>query len=351
MRILVFGAGVLGSLYAARLAETGNDVTILARGSRATEIREHGLVIVDGLSGRRSESRVAVIEALDPDDAYDLVIVLVRNNQVASTLPALAASSATPNVLFMNNNACGFDELVGAIGRQRVMIGFPGAAGTREGHVVRGFAVHPIIQKTTVGEIDGRITPRVSSAVRAFRAAGFPSATSRHIDAWLKTHVALVSPFANAVYLAGGDVKRLARTRDGLVLMVRAVREGFRTLGALGIPVTPLKLRSMQVLPEALLVFVMRFALATEYADLIVARHANAARDEMGPLCDDFIALARRSGVPTPSIDALRVYVDSAAAPMTDRSRTLPVRWTGVIALAGLLGVVGLLIYVARGRH
>ena len=33
MRILVYGAGVIGSLYAAKLQAAGQEVTVLARGS------------------------------------------------------------------------------------------------------------------------------------------------------------------------------------------------------------------------------------------------------------------------------------------------------------------------------
>lgn len=50
-RILVYGAGVLGSLYAARLAESGKDVTILARGQRLRELWEHGIVLEDARVG------------------------------------------------------------------------------------------------------------------------------------------------------------------------------------------------------------------------------------------------------------------------------------------------------------
>lgn len=38
MRILIYGAGVLGSLYAARLAAARDEVTVLARGRRLTEL-------------------------------------------------------------------------------------------------------------------------------------------------------------------------------------------------------------------------------------------------------------------------------------------------------------------------
>jgi hypothetical protein len=54
MKILVFGAGVIGTLYAARLQEAGHRVTILARSSRLADIRRHGLVLEDVVSGARS---------------------------------------------------------------------------------------------------------------------------------------------------------------------------------------------------------------------------------------------------------------------------------------------------------
>ena len=49
MKILVYGAGNLGSLYAAKLKDAGHDVTILARGKRLHSIREHGILLRVGM--------------------------------------------------------------------------------------------------------------------------------------------------------------------------------------------------------------------------------------------------------------------------------------------------------------
>ncbi len=38
MKILIYGAGVIGSLFAAKLFFSGQDVTVLARGKRFEEI-------------------------------------------------------------------------------------------------------------------------------------------------------------------------------------------------------------------------------------------------------------------------------------------------------------------------
>lgn len=284
MRILIFGAGVLGSFYGAKLASAGHDVTVLARGSRAEQIREHGLVVEE--RGRATvRAQVRVITALSPDDAYDYVLVLVRGDQVASALPQLAASTATPNVVFMYNNASGPDLLAGALGAERVILGFPGAGGERaDNGTVRATVVLPFIQKTTVGELDGTASPRVRELAAVLRRAGFPTAVSRDMDSWLKTHVALVCPIAEAFYAAADDLRALAADTAGLTAMLRQIRDGFARLRALGIPVTPRKLRALELLPEWLLVPVSRAALKTAYADLIVARHARTAREEMALL-------------------------------------------------------------------
>ena len=106
-KILVYGAGPLGSLFAARLQQGGNDVSILARGRRLAELREHGIVLVDVLTQEQTVTRVNVVESLAPDDAYDLVLVIMRKNHALQLLPVLAANRNTPNVLFLCNNAAG----------------------------------------------------------------------------------------------------------------------------------------------------------------------------------------------------------------------------------------------------
>jgi 2-dehydropantoate 2-reductase len=310
MKILFYGAGVLGSLYAARLQETGQQVSILARGQRLTGIQEYGLVLVDADSGQRTTTHVNVVEQLFPDDAYDLVVVLVRKNQLSTILPALAANRSIATILFMGNNAAGPDEMVRAVGRERVLLGFPGAGGYRAGHTITFKVVSGRQQPTTLGELDGRITPRLRQIVGIFKRAGFPVATSANMEAWLKTHAAEISPVANAIYRAGGDNYRLASDREGLVLVVRAIREGYRVLRALGVPVTPANHKIFDWIPEPILVALMRRLLSTRTAEIEIAGHANAARDEMQQIAGEFRALARTTPVQTPALDRLYTSIE-----------------------------------------
>ena len=140
MKILVYGAGPLGSLLAARLVEGGQDVSILARGQRLLDLRKHGIILHDIQTGAWTETSLLVVENLASGDDYDLALVIMRKNHALEILPVLAANRKIPNILFLMNNAKGPGELVEALGRERVLIGFPNAAGYRRGPVIHYLA-------------------------------------------------------------------------------------------------------------------------------------------------------------------------------------------------------------------
>ena len=103
MRILVFGAGVLGCNLARDLFRAGKDVTLLARGSWAAEIQQNGLRIKDKFSPRMSVSRVPVVTELKPEDVYDVIFVVLRYTQLDAILDTLRANG-TKNIVFVGNN-------------------------------------------------------------------------------------------------------------------------------------------------------------------------------------------------------------------------------------------------------
>ena len=65
MKILVYGAGVLGCNLARNLFHAGKDVTLLARGNWAEEIRKNGLRIKDQFSLRTSVSDIPVVAEME----------------------------------------------------------------------------------------------------------------------------------------------------------------------------------------------------------------------------------------------------------------------------------------------
>ncbi|MEU2728239.1 ketopantoate reductase family protein [Streptomyces griseoviridis] len=248
MKLLVYGAGVLGSLFAARLHEAGHDVSLLARGERLAALRRSGVLLAE--EGRPGVRRIPVPVVEDPAGGYDLVAVFVRTHQVDTVLESLAGLGG--DVLFLLAWAGGAEPLGAGIGAGRVLLGFPADGGTRDGDVVRRRAPSPLTRRVAipVGEPDGRVTPRLERVVGAFRAAGINARPESRMDAWLTTHAAFTVPLGQAAYAAGGPAA-LADDPDAVRAMLHLMR---RNLAALPTAPVPRGFAALRTLPEGLLV-------------------------------------------------------------------------------------------------
>jgi len=305
MRILVFGAGVLGSLYASRLFRSGYQVEILARGNRFEEIKDHGIILTNAVNLKEERFDVPVVDTFGAFDEYDLVLVLVRRDQISNVLPVLSANKKTNAFLFMVNNPLGYQPWIEAVGQEKLMLGFAGAGGIRDHGVVYYHIVSPILQPTTIGELNGEITPRIKAISQVFANSGFPVTISKNMDAWQKTHVAWVSAVANAIYAADGDGYKLSKRPEIIRMLVTAIQESFTVLKKLDIPVTPKKFNLIDKCPEMVLHKIIKRWCVTDHFDIIAIRHSQAAYDEMRMISEDFQKLARSIHLDTPAMDEL----------------------------------------------
>ena len=254
--MLVIGAGVNGSICAARLCRAGIDGTILARGQRYTQIRSEGIIIENSLTHARSVTKVPVIQALEPDDLYDYILVVIRQDQMAALLPSLARNrSAT--IVFMANDLSGA-KAYAPIEKERILLGFVFAGGKREGSVVYGVdgvggLLGALFHGTPFGEIDGSLSVRLKRLVAIFRQAGLDATASPHVADYLATHAGFVTLMVAAALKYEMDLDALARNRADLGLLVDALRELFKLLPALNYRVTPPKFRILPLVPRALM--------------------------------------------------------------------------------------------------
>ena len=246
LRILVLGAGVIGSVYAGKLLQAGHDVVLLARGRRLVDLQTHGLILEDAQSGIRSVLPVASVSEPMADDHFDLVLVPVRADQLEGTIPVLSGMTDGSDVLFFGNTAHRQAELTTALG-DRALFGFPAAGGTREGPAVRYVLISQ--QKTMLGEPDGTTSPRVRHLQSVLSEAGFPTLISANIEDWLLAHAAVVVPIAFALCRVGINPARLAADPATMRLMVLATREAFTALRADGNDEIPTNLRILYRLP------------------------------------------------------------------------------------------------------
>lgn len=190
------------------------------------------------------------------------------------------------------------------------MIGFPSAGGERKDGIVTYFVgkgYMRLFQTTTFGDLSGN-TERLKAFVKECKGAGIPSVTNNNMDVWQKTHVALVTCIANALYHYDCKNKELAKSYRSVKEMVKGMQEGLKVLNKLGYKTTPVKINYFK-LSAGLIAIVFKCIMYTKLAEFTMAKHCIVARKEMQCLQGEFDLLIAKSGMQTPNIDQLKKYL------------------------------------------
>ena len=283
MKILIFGCGVIGSVYATRFASAGYDVTVYARGRRLQELQKKGLLYRKNQKVYRS--RASVSDSLA--GTYDFVFVTVKFEQLLEALQDVRQVNCG-NIVTMVNNPYGYDECERVLGAGRLIPAFPGAGGVIENGVLKADLTPAIIQKTTYGEVSGKHTRRLTELGRIFRHAGIPSEECPNMMDWQLCHLGLVVPLADAIYHGNGDNYTAGRIRP---IMLRAAEEVQRNLSYLkktGMTLRPAKLNLLLKLPRPALASALAKLYCSDFGTKFIYGHSKKAKTEMMTLRNDY---------------------------------------------------------------
>src|SRR5580693_440723 len=224
MRVLVVGVGVIGTVYGAHLAAAGNTVWVLSHGPRTDEVAAGGLRARDVLGGRRADAETAVVP--DASGEYDIVMVAVRRDQLASACAELAVLTGKPAIVFFGNNPAGRAAIAGDLPGD-VYLGFPGVGGV----MTSGTADYVRIRQQPTA-LQQASDSRLAALDSALSSGGFADQRVADMDGWLVYHAAFVACIAAALYRCGTDPVHLAVDRATLTLMCHAITGAFAALRA-----------------------------------------------------------------------------------------------------------------------
>jgi 2-dehydropantoate 2-reductase len=304
MKILIYGAGVIGSIYAARLYNTGCDVTLLARGKHYESLKTNGVMLKDILTGKLTTSKVPLTLQLATKDFYDLIIVTVRLDQIDTVMPILKRNTVCPLVMFMLNNPENTDALAKELKQMHITLGFPGVGGTYQNNIIDYIQIKQ--QETTIGETNGEKSVCIKEIKKLFETAGFNVSISAHIEDWLKIHAVFVACITAAIIRENGDSVQLGKKRSSVKILVQSIIEGFTACKTLGISITPTNLKVIfMVMPQWFSICYWQRALRGKVGTLAMAPHANRAQEEMKLLAEKVLTIVHSSSFPTPTLDAL----------------------------------------------
>ncbi|HYK92460.1 MAG TPA: 2-dehydropantoate 2-reductase [Thermoplasmata archaeon] len=132
MRVVVLGAGAVGSLFGARLAGAGNGVTLVGRPAHVAAIQEHGLE-VEGI--RPGRFRVDASDHWPAGTDFQAVFLTVKTFDLVTASAELASGQPTPVPTLVPQNGLGVEDLA-ATGLRRGGWEDPGAWLVRAIHSV-----------------------------------------------------------------------------------------------------------------------------------------------------------------------------------------------------------------------
>ncbi|MDR2097232.1 MAG: ketopantoate reductase family protein [Spirochaetaceae bacterium] len=295
MKILIYGAGVIGSIFAGKIAQKEYGITVLARGNRYTEIKENGIILKNSLTNKMIKVNVKITNTLMEDDIYDYIIVTVQNTQIDEILPVLSKNNSQ-NIVFVVNNPLGYKNWAEMVGYDRIIIGFPSAGGERNNGIINyfiGTGISKIFQSTTFGELNGKNTKRLKGLYKIFRKSGFSPSLNNKMDWWQKTHLAVILPIAKALYRYGSNNYELAKSSETIKNMILGTRDLFNVLKNINIKITPTKL-NFYYLPVILLKTIWKIIMRTKIAEYAMAKHTIVGKEELKILEKQFMSLNKK---------------------------------------------------------
>ncbi len=281
MRILIFGAGVLGCNLAKNLFDAKCDVTLLARGKRAEEIKKDGLRIKNKLTSRISVSRVSVINKLEADDGYDVIFVCVRYTQIDAVLEAIKANNSK-NIVFVGNNVRA-DKLTENLKEKNVMFAFANSAGYREENLVVSADLH----KITIGQIKGA-SDNKELIGKIFEGTKYKVSYEPDMGDYLLCHAAFVVPSVFACYKTDGNLKKVKSDNAYLNKLIDANIEGYRAIKNAGREILPVEDKDFESAKYRKTCFrFFKLMCYTFLGKICLCDHAMNAAEEMSALNRD----------------------------------------------------------------
>lgn len=284
MRLLIYGAGVIGCWYAVLFSKAGYDTTIYARGKRLELLRKEGLRYE--VKGKVHKADIKIIGRLENEDSYDFIFLTVKENQVHTALEELS-HNFSPNIVTMVNTIEGYENWERLSGEGRIIPAFPGAGGSFQDGILKAALTPYIIQPTTFAEINGCRTERLNKLSKIFKSSRVPYQIVKNMQDWQLCHLAMVVPIADAYYMA--RIPQKAWKEDNVMQKTAVqMKHNFQTLYKMGIVLSPRKMNMFRLLPTWMLKIGLTLVFKSDFGDVFMYQHSMNAPDEMRALHEQF---------------------------------------------------------------
>lgn len=308
MRILMFGRGVIATIYGWALERAGHDVEFYVRPGRAASYGPTvDLDLVDTRSGLRappilSTWPVRYREELPPEHDFDLILLSVAHDRLPDAAQFLAPRLGHATVLVFGNIWSEPLDAVAPVPADRLAWGCPQAGG---GFADDGTLTGMLLPSVIFGTLGGPPSRRENEVRQLFRDAGFRISEQPDFRGWLWLHF-IADAGMHSQGLQAGSLSKLVGSRAGLREALLTTRELIPLLRARGIDLRRhrrglLLYRAPAALTSAALAWATAHISALSRS---LGAHSDPHAREPYAVFRDTLAEARRLTVPVPRLEA-----------------------------------------------
>jgi 2-dehydropantoate 2-reductase len=253
MKILIYGAGAIGSYLGGLLTEAGQDVTLMARGAQLEALATHGLIV----GGKGQADRLTHVTACargDCQGSYDLIFVTLKSMHLEAAAADISSLLATDGVTVMIQNGLPWWYLDGADSP------LPGAhlscldstgklrSGLPLEQVIGAVIYKPVMQtepgriflpdsasgSLVIGEVHNQKSARLEDIATLLSQAGLPTTATQNIRLakWRKLMINLV--WNSLCAITQSTSGRIAASEKAAVLVRNIIAEGLAVAHSVG---------------------------------------------------------------------------------------------------------------------
>lgn len=172
MKIMIFGTGAMGSIYAALLAAAGHEIwAVDLWQAHVDAINATGLRVTGAIGDRTVKTIRATTNSADAGTC-DLYIIATKASGVSAAAQAIAPALGADSLVITIQNGLGAGERIAEhMPTDNVLLGV--AAGFGASMQAPGHAHHNAMNLMRFGELSGGITDRLMRVTQLWQDAGF----------------------------------------------------------------------------------------------------------------------------------------------------------------------------------
>ena len=232
LKIVVVGAGAIGGITAAFLAENGHDVEIVAKHKNTTETISNIGLTLSGITNKTVKIN-AVETASCLNGKKDIFIIATKAYDMVDAAKSLLPFAKDTSLFIGMQNGITIDLLVETVGKERAVgcvVGF-GATLTAPANII-----HTSTGDLTIGMLDGIITDNLKRLKEILTSVA-PTHISSDIYSELYSKLLINSCITSLGAISGLTLGKMLKHKKLRNIFIEIIREGVAVADALKIKI------------------------------------------------------------------------------------------------------------------